>query len=437
MSKASVASAQAEPRQRGRRPNMVIGLTGPVGSGCSTMAELLAGEFGLKPYKISHEIRYELEPNPSKWKDKKYCRGWREEQQQHGNLRRQETKDSGYRYWLDKVLDRIDGDDVGDNPIVIDGLRNVHAVEAFRQEFHNFFLVAICSESDKRWQRISEKYENNFDQFRRDDLRDKGEDFPWGQSVQKSVGAADYVFSNAEQFMIHVHEETKPDTSKVTIAFKDQVKKFLPLMQGTAQGLAPNPHELQIAAAFAHSDASSCLKRHVGAVITVTVKGRELPIAVGYNENPAGTPCCIDGGGCKKDMHMKSWFDAQEHLCCPRCGERTDKPTLDSRCECGDYLKDWLWPHRGMELCSAIHAEERAVRSLGARSAEEGTLYVTTFPCFQCARMVLDAGITRVVYLEAYPGWESGEFLTENGCDVIPFTGFTTRAFFKVFPRVS
>lgn len=136
-------------------------------------------------------------------------------------------------------------------------------------------------------------------------------------------------------------------------------------------------------------------------------------------------------------MHMESWFDGLESLCCPGCGEKIDRPKLDSRCKCGDYLKDWLWPYRGMELCTAIHAEERALRSLGAKSTEGGTLYVTTFPCFQCARMVLDAGITTVVYLEAYPGPESGDFLTENGCDVIPFTGFTTRAFFKVFPRVS
>ncbi len=91
-----------------------------------------------------------------------------------------------------------------------------------------------------------------------------------------------------------------------------------------------------------------------------------------------------------------------------------------------------------MELCTAIHAEERAVLSLGSRSAEGGTLYVTTFPCFQCARLVLDAGIKNIVYVEAYPIKNTAVFLRKNGIDEIrPFSGFTARAFFRVFPKVN
>lgn len=419
------------------RPNLVIGLTGPIGSGCTTMARLIAKKYGLRPYRVSDQIKAELEPDTSKWDAKREDPSWREQQQRRGNQRREETKDRGYRYWVDKLIEQFELDGLDNNPVVIDGLRNVHEVEALRREFRDFFLVAICSDSEHRWDRVSEDYKGNFLQFKRDDRRDQGEDFPWGQSVQKCVAAADYVFSNGEQQMIRVHGEDKPDAANVEIAFQKQISKFLPLMQGTARGLAPKPHELQMAAAFAHSDASSCPKRHVGAVITVTVRGRELPIAVGYNENPAGTLRCIDKGGCKKDLHMQSWFKAQPALCCPACGDKIDNPEPNSRCKCGDYLKDWLWPNRGMELCTAIHAEERAVRSLGGRSADSGTLYVTTFPCFQCARMILDAGIQKVVYLEAYPNPESGEFLTNNGCRVIPFTGFTARSFFRVFPRVS
>ena len=90
-----------------------------------------------------------------------------------------------------------------------------------------------------------------------------------------------------------------------------------------------------------------------------------------------------------------------------------------------------------MEICTAIHAEERAVRTLGDRNARNGTLYVTTFPCFQCARLLLDIGIKRVVYVEAYPGAHARKLLIKYGCKAEPFSGFTARAFFRVFPRVS
>ena len=90
-----------------------------------------------------------------------------------------------------------------------------------------------------------------------------------------------------------------------------------------------------------------------------------------------------------------------------------------------------------MELCTAIHAEERAVLSLGGLSAEDGRLYVTTFPCFQCARLILDTGIKEVVYVEAYPVKRTSEFLIKNGVAIKPFNGFTARAFFRVFPKVN
>jgi putative protein kinase ArgK-like GTPase of G3E family len=47
------------------RSNLVIGLTGPFGSGCSTMRDLLAKEFHFHPFKVSDDIRTELERDKS------------------------------------------------------------------------------------------------------------------------------------------------------------------------------------------------------------------------------------------------------------------------------------------------------------------------------------------------------------------------------------
>lgn len=89
-----------------------------------------------------------------------------------------------------------------------------------------------------------------------------------------------------------------------------------------------------------------------------------------------------------------------------------------------------------MERCTAIHAEERAIRSLHGRTAEGATLYSTTFPCFQCARYIVDAGICRIVYVEAYPMIEAHDFLRRNGVQIDAFEGFKARAFNQVFRQV-
>ena len=432
-----------------RRKNLVIGLTGPIGSGCSEMAkQLVTCDNNFKLFKISDDIKLELEPDKSKWQELKKDADWRAKQQLRGNFRRKQTEDRNCRYWVDKILKRIDEANIDDAPLVIDGIRNYRELEEFRREFYNFFLVAVCAEQNERWERIREKEYSvqgfdNFLQFNRDDLKDRGDGHPWGQTVQKCVNQADYVFFNNEQLLTPIKVgQPAPSSSRIQALLTKEIKKFLPPMEGTKNSYGPSPHELQMASAYALSDASSCQKRHVGAVITINRNGRELPVSMGYNENPCGAATCADNGDCKKDGRIYDFFarisdDANLALHCPNCGTKHEKPSVETLCDCEDYLKTWFWPTRGMEYCTAIHAEERAILSLGDRSADGGKMYVTTFPCFQCARIILDVGIKEVIYLEAYPSTETKQFLEDNGCGVISFTGFTARAFFRVFQRIS
>jgi len=160
---------------------------------------------------------------------------------------------------------------------------------------------------------------------------------------------------------------------------------------------------------------------------------------MGFNENPPSVRTCKMESACYKDEDMASKLRAQGHsIYCPSCGEHHDELREPWICnKCGANLKAWLFRNRNMELCTAVHAEERAILSLAGRSAEGGKLYVTTFPCFQCARLILDAGIKELEYVEAYPIKKTSEFLIKNGVDVKPFGGFTARAFFRVFPKVN
>ena len=125
---------------------------------------------------------------------------------------------------------------------------------------------------------------------------------------------------------------------------------------------------------------STCLRRQVGAVI---VKDKHV-IASGYNGAPRGIAHCEELGGCLR-----------EKLGVPS-GERH-------------------------ELCRALHAEQNAIiqaATLGL-SIEGGTIYVTHQPCVICAKMIINAGIRRIVVKQGYPDEMARDILAEAGMRVV------------------
>ena len=127
---------------------------------------------------------------------------------------------------------------------------------------------------------------------------------------------------------------------------------------------------------------SSCVRkgRQVGSVI---VQDRRI-VATGYNGAPRGLKHCGDLGGClRQKLGVPS---GQRH-----------------------------------ELCRALHAEQNAIiqaATLG-QSIEDGTIYVTHQPCVICAKMIINAGIKRIVVREGYPDELATEILNEAGIKVI------------------
>ena len=75
--------------------------------------------------------------------------------------------------------------------------------------------------------------------------------------------------------------------------------------------------------------------------------------------------------------------------------------------EKGECLRDKLGIASGTraEVCFAIHAEQNAIiqaAKLGVQ-IDGATLYCTHQPCSVCAKMIINAGIRRVMYQEGYP----------------------------------
>ncbi len=124
---------------------------------------------------------------------------------------------------------------------------------------------------------------------------------------------------------------------------------------------------------------STCMRRSVGAVI---VKDKHA-IATGYNGAPRGIAHCEERGGClRQKLGVPS---GQRH-----------------------------------ELCMALHAEQNAIIQAAAmgHSIEGGTIYITHQPCVICAKMIINAGINRIVVKEGYPDQLSLDILQEAGLEV-------------------
>lgn len=421
--------------------NFVIGLTGSLGSGCSTLSKALETK-GFKRISLSDPIKEkfrELYPGKEPTKDS-FGEDWRAELQDIGNQGRQDgfvegDTDDHQDYWINLAFKAIE-DHQGD--IVIDGIRNIGEVEALRTKYpqSHFWLVAVYANYETRWERIRERYPNE-KVFERDDLRDSNEDERFGQNVQKCVYEADFVFKN---------EEPLQPNSKIIETLAEKLMRQVSVMKGE-DSRHPTIREVSMATAVSQSNASRCLKRKVGALIVD--ENNNIPFSVGYNDNPVGMLSCFDlyNRQCYKDMIMESKLEDMGPLYCPKCSKKHESLSKPWICDgtvktgedekpCRYNFKSNFFPSRNMELCTAIHAEERAIRSLGGRSAEGCTLYVNTFPCFQCSRYIKDADIKKVVYVEAYPIKEAVDFLKKNGIIIEAFEGFKPRVFNQVFKQI-
>ena len=71
-------------------------------------------------------------------------------------------------------------------------------------------------------------------------------------------------------------------------------------------------------------------------------------------------------------------------------------------------------------LPTVLHAEANAITKI-ARSnntADDSTLYVTLSPCFDCAKLIIQAGIKRIVYAETYRNTDSFKLFEEAGIEI-------------------
>lgn len=121
------------------------------------------------------------------------------------------------------------------------------------------------------------------------------------------------------------------------------------------------------------AEMSTCLRRSVGAIL---VKDKRI-IATGFNGQVSGTE------------HCKTCYRLENNI---PSGQMSEK-------------------------CFAVHAEQNVLTqcALQGISSKDTKLYCTHKPCFTCLKMLLNAGITSILFLEDYPDTLSERLFAKTG----------------------
>jgi len=124
---------------------------------------------------------------------------------------------------------------------------------------------------------------------------------------------------------------------------------------------------------------STCLRRQVGAVLV----RNERIISTGYNGAPRGLKHCPDTGCLREERQIPSG-------------------------------------HR-YELCRGVHAEQNAIINAAfyGIATQDSVIYCTNQPCIICARMIINAGIVKVVHRGNFEDALALQLMEEAGITVI------------------
>lgn len=462
---------------------IVVALVGYAGAGCSTAAGRLRRllehyEYDVRPVKFSDLILERFPGDPAPVVETgptegatKLARG--KFLQDKGDQLRATHGSHAVAALAVRRIQKLRGSDkAGERKVayVLDSLKHREEVELLRRVYDlSFRLVAVHCEREKREERLigedisSAKFRGvprlEVEKFMERDEKDGSHEY--GQEVRDAFYLADFFVEN-----------NAPSSGGENMT--SDLRRFVKLFLGS-EVVRPTLHERAMYHAYAAALQSSCLSRQVGAVL---VSNDGEIVSTGTNEVPSF------GGGVysedsKHDNRCHAWkfVDGKTEF----IGCHNDRKKNDLRKNIAKWLQDTFSerlalaahpvPAVGMdtggrardaakasiqalfedssddfarlpgvkdiiEYSRAIHAEMGAVLS-AARSGVSpagATLYCTTYPCHNCARHLVTAGIHQVFYIEPYVKSLASELHSDAITNVRPVSDGTIPTKMAIVP---
>jgi deoxycytidylate deaminase len=401
---------------------LIIAMVGPVGSGVSTSASYIAEilktefEYNVAPIiKMSGIIKEEAHRVGRGNASTKPLSRYIDEMQTAGNDLREKF---GKNYLAEKAVEKIvkfRTQDHGYNEVgislpgrrayIIDSLKNLEELSLFQQIYRDILCVfGVFAPDIIRKRRLINDGAQEGDVQKILD-RDRGEVLTFGQMTQKIFTLADFFIRN----------DKKEDE------LRRQILRYLEMVFDSNIH-TPTKAEAAMYEASAAGANSACMSRQVGAAI-VSPSG-EL-ISVGWNDVPR------QGGGLYSEDDQSNWdddakvildadnrcFKWQNKICHNQTRRNTILDDIAKKIADSSAVKAGTKPAEILalligtdvdnltEFSRSIHAEMEAVLAIareGRHALVGATLYTTTYPCHNCARHIVAAGISTVIYIKPY-----------------------------------
>ncbi|MEM0231461.1 MAG: dCMP deaminase family protein [Candidatus Woesearchaeota archaeon] len=159
----------------------------------------------------------------------------------------------------------------------------------------------------------------------------------------------------------------------------------------TKENLRPSVDEYFLKIAAVVAERSTCLRRHVGAI---AVKDKHI-ISTGYNGAPSGLRDCTELGCLRDKLGIRSGTEQQ--------------------------------------ICRAVHAEQNVIiqAAIHGQNISGATIYCTHTPCIICAKMLVNAKISRFVTYNDYADEAFIKLFEEAGIRVVKLKRPSDRITFK------
>lgn len=327
---------------------------------------------------------------------------------------------------------------------IIDSLKNKEELELLRSVYGSiFYCFSIFSPDSERRKKLVEK---NLSIAEVDTLisTDEYENGTNGQNVRNTFIDGD--------FFLRVSEENK---DKV----RSKIERYLNIIF-ESEIITPTPNEIAMYEAKSAAGNSACLSRQVGAAITnekgeIISRGwNDVPKFGGnlYKDGDEEDNRCINTGLCSNDLKKD---DLTEDIVYNIVNDEFLKKELFGSADINQShtlfqklqqvirknskVKDLI------EFSRSVHAEMHAIiigSQLGGRRMIDGKLFCTTYPCHNCARHIIVAGIKEIYYIEPYKK-SLGTILHEdaltedetspNKTKILMFDGVAPRRYLEFF----
>lgn len=297
---------------------------------------------------------------------------------------------------------------------ILDSLRHPHEVALLRRVYQEAFcLIGVFCHADERLRRLRDEKYPDASKVAVENFMERDENAPetHGQKVADTFHLADYFVDNTVNRLkqIGTNQEENPEWD-----VPEQLGRLSDILTHR-KIVRPRPSETGMFHAYGARMRSSCLSRQVGAAL---IDRTGALVATGTNEVPragggvyGGTfaasvsadhdattdfRCFVHNGYCsntrEQNSIIKNLFSSVDEL----KGIQMDD----------DLLKRVRKTRIGqlLEFSRAVHAEMDALLSAARSGSKTGgtRLFVTTFPCHNCARHIVSAGVAEVQYIEPY-----------------------------------